>query len=455
MRQGGLEVNDRRRSSTWRYVLIVAIVGAAAGCSNNSASTTSTTAGAKSSVTTPASGSGSPSSVTAKQVNIGAISTLTGQLAGYFGGLAPGMIAYFDNLDAHGGVNGRKLVLTNSLDDGGSDTQFVQDARTLIYQDHVFAIGVASAWFTPSLFVTTKTPTYGYNVSANWQTAPNLFAVGGSTQVYSNGFPTMAYVIKKLNAKSVAFVSYGPSIASSYDACSTYAQGMKKAGVNVVLADVGAQVGGSYNADVQKLQQSGAQFVVTCMQASDNITLARDIQQYGLRIKQLWLNGYNQALLDQYSNLMQGVYVLNASAVPFEAANRAKYGNTYPGLQAYIVAMNKYEPADTYNGVAFLGWQSAALIAAGIKAVGNNITQANVIEATNKITNFTANGVSAPVNWAVNHTGVTLPACTSFVQVQGTVYEPVFAPGKQVFICLGPNDKDPVPVTPPQGTPGA
>jgi ABC-type branched-subunit amino acid transport system substrate-binding protein len=454
MPQGGLNVKDRRRFSTWRYVLILALVAAAAGCSSGNSAGTTTTTAATASSTTGASSAGHVPGVSAKQVNIGAISTLSGQLAGYFGGLAPGMIAYFNNLDAHGGVNGRKIVLTNSLDDGGSDTQFVQDARTLVDQDHVFAIGVASAWFTPSLFVTTKTPTYGYNVSANWQTAPNLFAVGGSTQVYSNGFPTMAYLIKKVDAKSVAFISYGPTIASSYDACSTYAQGLKKAGVNVVLADVGAQLGGSYNADVQKLQETGAQLVVTCMQASDNITLARDIQQYGLKIKQFWLNGYNQALLDQYSSLMQGIYVYNASAVPFEAANKAKYGDTYPGLLTYVAAMNKYEPADTYNGVAFLGWQSAALIAAGIKAVGNNITQANVINATNKITNFTANGVSSPVNWAVNHTGVTLPACSSFVQVQGTVYEPVFAPGKQVFICLGPSDKNPVPVTPPAGTPG-
>jgi ABC-type branched-subunit amino acid transport system substrate-binding protein len=365
------------------------------------------------------------------------------------------MIAYFNTLDAEGGVNGRKIVLTHSLDDGGSPSQFVQDARTLVDQDHVFAIGVASAWFAPGFFVTTKTPTYGYNVSSNWQTAPNLFAVGGSTQVYANGYPAMAYLIKKVKAKSVAFISYGPSIASSYDACSTDAQGMKKAGVNVVLSDVGAQLGGSYNADVQKLQETGAQLVITCMQASDNITLARDIQQYGLKIKQFWLNGYDQALLNQYSSLMQGIYVYNASAVPFAAANKAKYGDAYPGLQAYIAAMTKYEPAFTLNGVSFLGWQSAALIAAGIEAAGSNVTQAAVVNATNKITNFTANGVSAPVNWAVNHTGVTLPACSSFVQVQGKVYAPVFAPGKQVFICLGPSVTHPVPVTPPPGTPGA
>jgi len=99
--------------------------------------------------------------VSATQINIGAISTLSGPLAGLFGGLAPGMIAYFNTLNAHGGVNGRKIVLTNSLDDGGSPSQFTQDVHTLIDQDHVFAVGASSAWFTPGYFVSTKTPTYG------------------------------------------------------------------------------------------------------------------------------------------------------------------------------------------------------------------------------------------------------------------------------------------------------
>ncbi len=253
----------------------------------------------------------------------------------------------------------------------------------------------------------------------------------------------------------MAFISYGPSISSSYDACSADAAGMKQAGVDVNLVDIGAQVGGSYSSDVQKLQQAGSQLVVTCMQASDNITLARDIQQYGLKIKQFWLNGYDQALLNRYSALMQGVYVDNVSGVPFEAADTARYGNTYAAMQDYIAAMNKYEPDYTYNGVAFQGWQSAALIAAGVKAEGADITQAGVISATNKITDFTAGGLSAPVDWSVSHTGTTWPDCVSYIQVQGTKYVPVFVPGKQVFICLADTVKNPVPVTPPPGTPGA
>ena len=38
--------------------------------------------------------------------------------------------------------------------------------------------------------------------------------------------------------------------------------------------------------------------------------MARAIQQYGLKITQLWFNGYDRSLLGlQYSGLMKGVYL--------------------------------------------------------------------------------------------------------------------------------------------------
>ena len=167
------------------------------------------------------------------------------------------------------------------------------------------------------------------------------------------------------------------------------------------------------------MQQAGSQLVITCLQASDNVTLARDIKQYGLKIKQFWANGYDQALLNQYKSVMQGVYVDNVGNVPFQAANSARFGNTYPGMKQYLASMKKYEPSYTLNGVAFTGWESAALLAAGIRAAGSNLTQAGVVNATNQMTNFTAGGVQSPVNWKVSHVGYTVPDCTSYVQVQG------------------------------------
>ncbi len=283
-------------------------------------------------------------------------------LAGYFGQFAPGMTAYFDALNAQGGVNGRTVDLSYNLDDGGSPSQFTQLTHTLIDQDHVFAVGAASPFFSPGYFAQSGVPTYGYNVTGNWSPYPNLFAAGGSVQDYSSSTATYAYFVKATHSKALALISYGPAIPSSYNACNTAATNLKAAGVNVSFVDVGAQLAGSFTSDVQRLQQSGSDVLISCMQASDNVTLARDIQQYGLSVKQLWLNGYDQNLLNQYSSVMQGVYMSNAGNVPFGAA---AYPSVYPGMAAYTAAMNKYEPQYTTSNVALAGWQSAALMVEG------------------------------------------------------------------------------------------
>ena len=172
--------------------------------------------------------------MTATAINVGAISTRTGAIASDFNGLVPGIQAYFDMVNAQGGINGRKLNLAYNLDDGGQPSQFTQLTHTLIDQDHAFAVMVASYWFTPNYFVETKTPTYGYNVSGNWQGPQPVRrrrARSRTTPPVYRRTPT----INKDQVEAVAFISYGPSIASSYDACNTAATDLKKAGYNVSL----------------------------------------------------------------------------------------------------------------------------------------------------------------------------------------------------------------------------
>jgi branched-chain amino acid transport system substrate-binding protein len=434
-------------------VLGVAIIASACSSSSTTPTTTSTTSSSSTTASTESSGSASSPGVTKTAINVGAISTRTGAIASDFDGLSPGIQAYFDLINSQGGINGRRLLLSYNLDDGGQPSQFTQLTHTLIDQDHAFAVMVASYWFTPNYFVETHTPTYGYNVSGNWSGPPNLFAAGGSVQNYSAGVPAYAYLINQVHAKNIAIISYGPSITSSYDACNTSATELQKAGFNVTYADFGAQLGGSYTSAVQRMQQDGTGFVISCMQESDNITLARAIQQYGLHLHQLWLSGYDQSLLNQYSDLMQGVYFNLSGNVPYQAVG-SKYGTTYPGMITYLKTMNKYEPSYTYNGVALQGWQSAILLADAIKLAGNDLTQANIIKITNNLTNFTAGGLTTVTSWKVSHTGTTYPTCSAYVQVKGKKFVPVYGKGKEVFVCVGPSAKDTKPVPAPAGTPG-
>jgi branched-chain amino acid transport system substrate-binding protein len=447
-------MGEHRGSWVWPAALAVVIAVVLAGCSSNSSSPTTTGASTTSPPTTRGSSSGTQGpGVTPTSINVGAISTLTGSIASDFNGLSPGVQAYFDMVNAQGGINGRKLNLAWNLDDGGSPSQFTQLTHTLIDQDHAFAVMVASYWFTPNYFVETKTPTYGYNVSGNWATAPNLYGAGGnSVQDYAAGAPGFAYFVKLTHSKAVAVISYGPAITSSYDACNTTATILKQNGYHVSYVDVEAQLGGSYSSAVQRMQQSGTDLVISCMQESDNITLARDIQQYGLKVTQLWLNGYDRSLLSQYSSLMQGVYLGLSGTVPYEVG--VSEPSLFPGMASYLAAMNKYEPAFTYNGVAVQGWQSAALLADAIRAAGNDLTQSNIINITNHFTANNGGGLSTVTNWSTAHTTVTYPLCSATVQVRGKKFVPLTIKKNQIFVCLNQSVKNPVPVPPPAGTPG-
>jgi ABC-type branched-subunit amino acid transport system substrate-binding protein len=424
-----------------RVRIVIAVLAVAATFASCSGSTSTTT----------------PTSTNSQQgaINVGVIATRTGVGAGDFETFIPGMQAYFDMVDKAGGINGHKLVLAYNLDDGGNPTTFSQLSHTLIEQDHAFAAFISTYWFTPNLFVETKTPTYGYNVSGNWAGPGNLFAAGGSILDYHALAAPIAYLVKRSRASSVALISYGQGIPGSYPACTAAASDLSKGGIKVSYADFDASLGGNFSSAVQQMDQRGSNFVVSCMEGSDNITLARAIQQYGLKIHQLWLNGYDQALLDQYNSLMQGVYVDANGFVPFAAA--ADFPGAYPGLQRYLSVMKAYEPDHVNDQLSMQGWQSAALLVAGIKAAASDTTQQNVIDQTNRITDFTAGGITAVVDWSHAHTTQTFPVCPSFVQVRGDKFTPVVRQGHQVFICFpkSVNLLDPVPVAAPPGTPGA
>lgn len=397
-------------------------------------------------------GSGAPG-VTGKTINVGSVSTQTGALAGDFSSMVPGVRAYFQYLDAHGGVNGRKISLAYSLDDGSNPSQFSQLTHTLIDQDHAFAaVGIASPFFAPNYYDETCTPTYGYNVTSNWANEPNLFAAGGSTLALAQLPVEVAYLMKQNHIRSFATLAYGgvPESSGVCDEVNTY---LSKAGYTQAYTDLNVSYGGNVTPDIQRMRTSGAQLVMTCMDVTQNVQMAQSIKEYGLKIKQYWLNGSDQDVLNQYKSVMQGVY-FGVQHVPFTAPT--KY---YPGLVTYMAAMKQYAPKYTYDELAIQGWASAALFAEGVKLAGSDLTQANVIKQTNLLTSYNAGGLYAVANWTTAHTTANPPYCEAYIQVQGEKYVSVFGKGHQVYVCFNVNKNNPTPtnttpVPAPAGTPG-
>jgi branched-chain amino acid transport system substrate-binding protein len=412
-----------------------------------------------------AAATGSPG-ITKTTINTGAMSTLTGPIASNFESLVPGIKAYYDYVNAHGGIYGRKIQLTYNTDDTGNPSQDTALEHTLVDQDHVFAVaGVATAFFTPTYFVQTCTPTFGYNVTGNWSGPANLFAAGGSVEDYAAGDPAWIYLAKHVEkTPSVGVLAY--NIAASNGSCNQAVSAFKQAGIKVSYQNTSISYGASVIPDTERMKAAGTNFILSCMDVTGNISLARGVKQYGIQAKQLWLNGNDVGTLKQYQDLMQGVY-FNIQHVPFDAPL-----NKYPGLAQYVAAMKKYEPQWLYDEVGLQGWESAALLVAGLKAAGPNPTQLGVINAINKMTAYTANGLTTPTNWSPGGGGHAYPisnnSCSAFIQVQGAKYVTVLAKKPQVFLCFrlsgsilygsgsspGNSYTHAVPIPNPPGTPG-
>lgn len=399
----------------------------------------------------PAGSGTSAPGVTPKEIKVGAISTLSGVLTADFGSLVPGIKAYFHLVDAHGGVDGRKIELSYNLDDAGLSSQFQSATHTAVDQDHAFAVAVSSYWFTPTYFVRTCTPTYGFNVDGNWSGAPNLYAAGGSVLTLKTIVPAVAYLVDRTHSKSIAILAY--SVSTSSDLCRTTGNLLRSAGYHVTFTDLRLPpIGANLTPDVQRMQRAGADFVVSCMTVTGNVSLARDIQQYGLHVHQLWFDGADATVVKRYEKLLQGVY-FNVQNVPETAARL--YPGVYPGLQTYLRTMKRYAPGYADNALALDGWESAALMVAGIKAAGPHLTQAAVVAATNRMTKFTAGGLEEPVDWQTAHYLPTRKACSAFEEVKGAAVLPVFGKGKEVYLCFSTSDvRHPKPVSLPPGIPG-
>ena len=121
---------SRRRVSVVAAATALALVAAACGSSGSSGSK-----GSGSSTTNTASAPG----ITKSQILIGSHQPLTGLAAPGYDEIAPAANAYFQYVNAHGGIFGRKIKYT-FLDDAYDASKTVSVVHQLVLQDNVYAI---------------------------------------------------------------------------------------------------------------------------------------------------------------------------------------------------------------------------------------------------------------------------------------------------------------------------
>jgi ABC-type branched-subunit amino acid transport system substrate-binding protein len=139
---------------------------AVAACSSSSSSSSGSSTGSSSS--SNAALTASAPGITATTITIGSHQPLTGPAAPGYSEIAPASAAYFAYVNAHGGVNGRKIVY-KYLDDAYNPTTTASVVRQLVLQDNVYAI-----------FDGLGTPTHlAVESFLNAQKVPDVFVASG------------------------------------------------------------------------------------------------------------------------------------------------------------------------------------------------------------------------------------------------------------------------------------
>jgi branched-chain amino acid transport system substrate-binding protein len=445
-------VNLRRIGTIAASGLAIALL--ATSCSN--AKSTST-------------GGGGAPGVTSNSITVGAVAAITGTFSEGFGDIVYGQEAYFRMINNEGGVDGRKIDLKYVLNDQGSGTTDADDIRDLVTQDKVFAItAVGSAGYDSSSYLaSTGTPTFGYNVTGNWQTYPNLFAMNGPTQDYQTEPMQLAWTAKELGVKSAAIVAY-PFESASADACAAVEKGLAKFGVHVGFYDPNLSYEENPSADVQKMAAAHVDMLYGCTDGPENLKFVQTMNLFGLKnVYTFWLNGYNRTLITPQDTIVgpDVPYMTNSifslEHVPFEVSKY--YPAAYPGMDQYVSVMKKYERQYTYDDLAYWGWACGEAFVAGLKSVaasGKPLTQKNLVDAVNALKHYTAGGTLAPINPTVgaSHTSSIEPWCSGYVIVMpGGTLKPMFVQhGNQTLVCFTSVDSDtpasPLPASVPPNT---
>lgn len=397
--------------------------------------------------TAPTGPSGNTDGVFPHRIVVGGLASQTGPLPANFAPVLTGTRVYFDMVNAHGGVAGRKIDLAHPLDDQSSPSLDASQARALVDQYKVFAVvGVATPSFTGAAYLADHgVPTFGLNVNPNsqWAAGPSLFGNTGSWTDFSSPQLPAVFLAEQHHVRAAAVLAY--NVAASRLGCQGVINAFHRFKIPIVFEDLSIPAPASnLHADVTRMQAAHVAMVTSCMDLSGNVLLSRAMRQAGeTGVVQYWFDGYDEQAVAGYRQAMEGVYLFLSHA-PFEVATLDP--GAYPGIDQFLAMLHRYAPGTAPSEAALAGWEGADLFVTGLRAVGANLTRSRLVAAINRLRSFTANGITTPINWTRAHRATPIQTnCAAFVQVQKGRFVPVYGTKPSVFTCF--------PVPAPAGPP--
>jgi branched-chain amino acid transport system substrate-binding protein len=389
--------------------------------------------------------------VSQDEIRVGGVVSATNNPVGDNSHAFNGVKAYFNMVNASKdkGIYGRKLALVAEHDDQLANNR--QEVQALLSEDNVFAaLPIASVLFQGGapLLAEAGIPTFGWNINAEWGSEegagpPNLFGEKGSFLCFTCPSPLVPLLAKQLKAKKIAVLSY--QVAQS----SNCAEGLqasfdKYPSAKIEVLDTSLAFGVTdLSGPVSQMKEKGVDLVTTCIDNNGTLTLAKEMKKQGVDAVQYLPNAYNQEFIEENAPFFQGSYALTFFT-PFEVKQKPK------GLKDFQKWMKR--GGFEQNELAMAGWINADLFYQGLKAASPEFTRQKVIDAINQMTNYTAGGLLAGIDWRTAHSQESPESCIVMSKIQNGKFVPSFGESGKPFACFPTApDRLPAKFTPASG----
>ncbi len=316
------------------------------------------------------------------EIVIGSFMALSGAVAGIGTPLADGMKAYFAELNANGGVNGRQITLL-AEDDGYVPSKTVSVVRKLVEKDKVFAIvgGLGSNNCLAIMDYLEKTD------------IPFVYPASGATAL---GFPAKdkIFVVQpnyrtegKVIAKFIYDKFADKKIAFIHDDTEIGKEGQKYTNANLEIYNIKAVADITFPASnmdfssyVLKLKDAGAEFVVY----HGTTSAAAQIRAEGAKI------GYDFEMIVNYALADPIMYTLAGDAWEgvFSTAWLPPLAPDAPGVSHFYEIYQKYYPEGGGFAYAAAGWVAAEVFTEAVRRAGRDLTHESLVEALESMENW-------------------------------------------------------------------
>ncbi len=329
--------------------------------------------------------------ITAKSVTVGNVSIISGPVPSLFAGAPIGVKAYFDMINAEGGVNGRKL-LVDSKDDAFSGQQNMTETQEAINSDFalVGSFSLFDGYGCAALASDTAVPDVSVTLDAGTNALPNDFSAQPLSGQETLG-PVQYY--KKHYPKDMTVGAIVSDVASAKTQMAQQFAGMKSLGYKIAYVDDVNPLASDFTTDVINMKSKGVNAVdLTGIDWQDAAIFVENANTQNWHPGLIFSGGPVYA--DQFISHAGGPTATNGIQIgQVYALYLGEDANKVPAVKQFDTYVKKADPSWDPDLYTLFGWASAEMFVQALKAAGPHPTRGSVMAQLRKITSFNANGM--------------------------------------------------------------